>query len=376
MKNDTVKRVLGILAMAAAAAVLIVVAILTRGDGASEKDGSGNSLTMRDFAMGSALSVTLYGEADQLESVSQKLMEKIRDLDENVISWRSESSELAKWNRTAKEGEKVQISNTLCKAVSSGILLWEKSGYVLDLTIRPLLDVWGIESGDPGTFQVPTKEELEAAAEHFGMWEIYAEEKEMSRGHEDIVLDLGAVGKGYALDIAYDFLTLGDHSAPDFNVNELRSGRESTVTGGVLAVGGSVMVFGNKPEGGGFQVGVRDPEGQPDDILGTLTLSPGAGRICVSTSGGYEKYIEKDGVRYHHIIDPRTLKPADSGLKSVTVVCENGLVSDGLSTALFILGEDDIQELLEYYHAEAVFVREDGSVSVTDGLKDAWHELK
>ena len=58
------------------------------------------------------------------------------------------------------------------------------------------------------------------------------------------------------------------------------------------------------------------------------------------------------------------------------MVCENGLVSDGLSTALFILGEDDIQELLEYYHAEAVFVREDGSVSVTDGLKDAWHELK
>ena len=91
-------------------------------------------------------------------------------------------------------------------------------------------------------------------------------------------------------------------------------------------------------------------------------------KACISTSGGYEKYVEKDGVKYHHIIDPKTLKPAESGLKSVTIVCEDGALSDGLSTACFILGEEKSIKLLEKYGAEGVFIREDGSRFITNGL--------
>ena len=128
-------------------------------------------------------------------------------------------------------------------------------------------------------------------------------------------------------------------------------------------------------------MGIRDPEGLPEDILGYITFASGTGKQCISTSGGYEKYIEKDGVRYHHIIDPGTLKPAETGLRSVTVVCGDetdlygGLTSDGLSTACFILGETRALGVLEKCHAEAVLIREDGSILVTDGLKDHWKKL-
>ena len=375
--GETVKRSLGILAMAVAAGALILIAICMRKNGSAE-----GGVTLRDFAMGSAVTITLYGEQEQLEDTAGTVMEKIRRLDEEVISRRVEGSELSNWNRNAKAGEKVPISSTLSRALDGSELIWEYADHVLDLTLRPVLDTWGIEDKDPSSFQVPSEEELREAAGHTGMDKITRGDG-LARSSEDVTLDLGAVGKGYALDIAYDYLILGEHSKPAYDANEFRNGRSSRVTGGVIAVGGSVMVFGSKADGSDFKVGVRDPEGQPEDVIGTISVPSGYGRTCVSTSGGYEKYIEKDGVRYHHIIDPRTMHPADSGLKSVTVVCTGeqaagweGLVSDGLSTACFILGEKASLPILSSLNAEAVMIREDGSIYVTDGLKDAWQETR
>lgn len=378
MKDRAVRnRILGIVAMAVAAGALIVTAMLMRKQG-----GSPDGVTLRDFAMGSLVTVTLYGSEEETEEVAKTVMEKIHRLDEDVISRRVEGSELSDWNRNAKAGKEVPISNALSRALSGTDLVREFSGNVLDITLRPVLDAWGIEDKDPATFQVPTEEELREAAGHTGMDKI-TRRNGLTRSCEDVTLDLGSVGKGFALDVAYDYLMLGDHSAPAFKANELRSGRDSTVTGGVIAVGGSVMVFGSKADGSDFKVGVRDPEGQPEDVIGTILIPSGYGRTCVSTSGGYEKYIEKDGVRYHHIIDPRTLQPAKSGLKSVTVVCKGeqaagwqGLVSDGLSTACFILGEEASKNALKALGAEAVMIREDGSIYVTEGLRDAWKETR
>lgn len=363
--------------MAVAAGALIVTAILLRGKdtaggGASGGDLSQNSVIQRDFAMGSALSVTLYGETEKLETVSSAAIEKIRALDEQVISWRAENSELARWNRTAKAGEAAEVSEALSRAVTDGRKIWEGSGHVLDLTLRPVLDTWGIEEKDPGSFQVPSEQALADAAARCGMEHISVSEGILVRNREEILLDLGAIGKGYALDVVYDELLKGETPVSVSDGTEPEDAPSTPVMGGVVAVGGSVMIFGSKPDGCDYQVGIRDPEGSPEDIIGILSFRGGTGRHCISTSGGYEKFIEKDGVRYHHIIDPRTRKPADSGLKSVTVVCENGLMSDGLSTACFILGEDASREILRNFAAEAVFIREDGSIFVTEGLKDAW----
>jgi thiamine biosynthesis lipoprotein len=172
---------------------------------------------------------------------------------------------------------------------------------------------------------------------------------------ENITVDLGAVGKGYALDYVKGILDTGN------------------LKGAVVAVGGSVMVYGSKTDGSDFRVGIRNPKGAIDEMTGYLSF-PGGSNICISTSGNYEKYFVVDGVRYHHILDRTTGYPAKSGLASVTVVCENGLYSDALSTACFVLGYEASLPLLEKYNAEAVFIDDDNGITVTEGLAGIYHD--
>ncbi len=378
-------------------AVLIVIAMLLRGKGeraGSSENGASDSGSDRTdgtysdaggtygFAMGSTISVRLYGE--DAETCQREVIDAVKELDRKVISWREEGSELAEWNRTAKAGTDVKISGTLGDALVKSLELSHASDGALDITLRPVLEVWGIEEANPGDFRVPSEQELKAAGAKRGtadlrltgngkVWDGMGSQQNtqrkrqqdtqqkrqqdtepeyaLARSREDIILDLGSVGKGYALDVVYDNL----------------QGR--SLSGGVIAVGGSIMVYGSRGDGREFRVGIRDPEGLPEDILGYITFASGTGKQCISTSGGYEKYIEKDGVRYHHIIDPKTLRPAESDLISVTVICGNGLLSDGLSTACFILGEERAVKLLRKYEAEGVFVRRDGSVISTPGIE-------
>ena len=116
-------------------------------------------------------------------------------------------------------------------------------------------------------------------------------------------------------------------------------------------------------------MGIRDPFSESSaESFASLTLPA----CCVSTSGSYERYFERDGVRYHHILDPKTGYPAESGLVSVTVVCDDGFLSDALSTACFVLGYEKSLPLLEKYGARAVFVFNDKSVRVTGSLADSF----
>ena len=133
----------------------------------------------------------------------------------------------------------------------------------------------------------------------------------------------------------------------------------------MVSLGGNVQVLGIKTDGSKWRVAVQNPE-DTENYLGVLETQDRA----VITSGGYERYFEQDGKTYQHILDPKTGYPAESGLISVTIVCDDGWLSDGLSTACFVLGYEDSLPLLETYQAEAVFVTEDKEVIVTDGLKD------
>jgi len=362
-------RLIGIAAIAVASIILILVVSLFRRNRDAQPVQTSGTVTEQSFAMGTAVTLTLYGDDGVLKDVSGSILEHIRTLDQDILSWRSENSELARWNREAKAGERTKVDHKLAYAVNQSLLISEETSGALDITLRPVLDEWGIEEKTQDTFQVPSEDALKkAAARRAGVGDLWGTDDFISRSREDILIDLGAVGKGYALDKAYDLLYLGDQGKIYYAPESLKN-HDMPVAGGVLAVGGSVMVFGSKPDRTDFRVGIRDPEGLPDDIVGYISIPSGTDKMCVSTSGGYEKYIEKDGVKYHHIIDPSTLHPADSGLRSVTVVCANGLVSDGLSTACFILGEQKSLSVLSFFHAEGVFIREDGTTHVTPGLE-------
>jgi thiamine biosynthesis lipoprotein len=170
----------------------------------------------------------------------------------------------------------------------------------------------------------------------------------------DYVLDLGAVGKGYALDVLAEVLEERD-----------------TVTGATISLGGSVLTYGSKPDGTPWYVGVVNPHDSSKQ-LGVLSLR---GRWCVSTSGDYERYVEVDGRHYHHILDPATGYPGESDVKSVTILSRNGFLSDALSTACFLLGSREGLKLASQYEAEALFVTEQGNLVMTDGMQAVFQSL-
>ena len=163
----------------------------------------------------------------------------------------------------------------------------------------------------------------------------------------DMEIDLGSVAKGYTGDQILSLL------------------READVTSALLNLGGNVQALGSKPDGSPWRIGVQNPLG--DGYIGVLEVTDQA----VITSGGYERYFVEDGKTYWHIIDPATGAPAHSGLISVTIIGGSGLMCDGLSTALFVMGlEDAAQFWRETGNFEAVFVTEDGQITITEGLTD------
>ncbi len=318
-----------------------------------------NVNTIYDFAMGTSVSVSTYGGA---VSDGRQIADSIKYLDEKIISWRETDSELFELNSSYEKGIYYEISNVLYTAIFEGFNICKDSGGALDITIRPLADVWNIEGTGISDFVVPDEDCIENALENVGYENIMLiSDNELNNNinisKDNLVIDLGALGKGYALDYVKPLLD------------------SSEITGAVICVGGSVMVYGSKTDGSRFKIGVRNPKGDMDDMIGYLEL-PAGSTMCISTSGDYEKYIMHDGKKYHHILDRNTGYPADSGLSAVTVVCQNGLYSDALSTACFVLGYEKALELLDKYDAQAVFIDKDNKITITDGLSDVFVEDK
>ncbi len=148
--------------------------------------------------------------------------------------------------------------------------------------------------------------------------------------------------------------------------------RDQGVTSGIVSLGGNVQALGHKPDGSNWRVAIQDPRDQSENFL-VLEIAEQA----VITSGGYQRYFEEDGKTYHHIIDPRTGYPADSGVLSMTIVSADGTLADGLSTSLFIMGPEKAEEYWRAHSDEfdAVWMTDDGSVYLTKGLENCYESL-
>ena len=330
----------------------VYIATSKRTDTIGEDDAD----TIYDFAMGTAVSIKLYGVSDE-KAVATDIVTRINQLSDETISWRAEGSELYQLNSSYVTGKEYNVSPELNEILTMSFKICEDSKGALDISIRPLANLWNIEQATEDEFSIPYFADIADIIPEIGYENISFTDQGIILNKDGMLLDFGATGKGYALDIIRAELI------------------EDKVDGAVVTIGGSVLVYGEKSNKKPWNIGIRDPFGQDGDMIGYLTFD-GETNICISTSGDYEKYIEKDGVRYHHILDRMTGYPASAGLSSVTVVCENGLASDGLSTACFVLGYDASISLLETYGAEGIFVLSDGEIIVTDGLEDIFSKAK
>ena len=288
------------------------------------------------FAMDTVMDFTIYGESgliDQSESLIASL--------ESLVSVTDTGSELYAINQTGSGTLTGKASSLMEQALE----ICRRTDGALDLSIYPIVRAWGFTTG---SYQVPDEAEIQALLPLVDYRKI---QYDAAAGDvtlpEGMKIDLGSVAKGYAGQLVAQML------------------REHGVQSALLNLGGNVQTVGAKPDGSPWQIGIKDPQGE--DAMMVLSVEDQA----VVTSGGYERYFEQDGQTYWHIMDPSTGHPADSGLISVTIVGDEGVVCDGLSTALFVMGLEKAADLwAQSGDFEAVFVTASGEVYITEGLRD------
>lgn len=291
-----------------------------------------------NFAMGSYIEQTVWGGGADAAAAALSAIEDM----EYRLSWRLSGGDIYEINESAGK-EPVPVDSETYGILKASLSVCEESGGALDITIAPLSRLWDFD----GSPRLPDDSEISPllrAVDYRGI--ILQDDGKVLLKDENMALDLGAVGKGAACDAG------------------IEAYKSSGARRAVLSVGGSVGLYG-----GGIRpwiVGVRDPESQ--GILGELRLKEG----FLSTSGSYEKFFELDGKTYHHILDPKTGYPAESGLLGVTVLSSSGVLSDALSTACFVLGVEESLPLLREFYAEALFVTDESPhrVLITPGLSE------
>ncbi len=308
----------------------------------STTSSSTEPVSQEIFAMDTYMTVTAYGDNAQ-KGVTDAIAE-IERLD-NLLSIGKENSEIAKLNKSGSAA----LSDDTAVMVTKALDLYKSTGGAFDITVLPLMELWGFTTQD---YYVPTEDEIQSTLQRVGADKLTWDEstKTLTLG-DNQEIDLGGIAKGFTSSRIMEIF------------------KKDGVTCGMVSLGGNVHLLGTKQDGSEWRVGIQDPD-NTDDMLGVLE----ADDCAVITSGAYERNFEKDGVTYHHIIDPATGKPSNSGLTSVTIVSKDGTLADGLSTSLFVMGKD---KAIAYWkqHADefdTILVDKDRNVYITEGIADGF----
>ena len=299
------------------------------------------------FAMDTVMLLTAGG--GDAEAALAAAEEELYRLDEMLSRTREESA-VSRLN-SAPAGTPADVGREVQELIAAALDFSAVTGGTFDITLAPVSSAWGFTED---AYRVPSQEELDAMLSCVGAEHVHLEGAEAVSLDQGTEIDLGAIAKGYASDAVAAIY------------------RQNDVAHGTVSLGGNVWVCGGSPEGRPWQIGIQDPARpeQTDAYAGVLAMEDG----YAVTSGGYQRYFEADGKIYHHIIDPATGYPAESGLTSVTVVSAgtegSGTMCDALSTALFVMGEE---RALDFWRSgacdfEAILVTADGRLLATEGL--------
>ncbi len=302
------------------------------------------SASRTELVMSTVATVTLYGERAQ-EGVDAAF-EKAKEL-EMILSAQNEESELYQVNQTAYERE-TEVSETLFTVTRRSLQYCRETDGALDCTLGKINALWAFGTENA---RLPAQEEITPLLVDRGYEQVQLNEETRTIRflNPNIQLDFGATAKGFAADEMKRVLT-----------------EEYGITCGIINLGGNIITIGAKYDGQPWGIGVTDP----DDHTRVVSTEYITNATAV-TSGNYERYFIQDGVRYHHILDPKTGYSANNGLISTTVLAENSMLADALSTATYVMGLDKAVAYIEAMeNVEAIFITEDRTVVKTAGLAD------
>lgn len=296
-----------------------------------------------DYLLGTIVSITVY-DCDNGNEIIEECFEMVREL-ENKVSPADKSSVVSHLNNSALNCW-INIDSEVYALIKDSMEYCIESEGAFDIGLGRVIDLWGIGTDRQA---VPNLNELEPYMGFKCFEHVFLNDEQCSVLFDDerVSINLGACAKGYAVNKTVEFL------------------KQKGVESALIDFGGNIFAIGNK-NGKGFDIGIANPGN--DNIGGVINnLSD----ISVVTSGDYQRYFEQNGKRYHHIIDSNTAFPAESGVRSITVICADSFKGDCLSTAAFVLGAEKGKELLDKMNCGYVFFTDSG-VIVSENLKDSF----
>lgn len=320
----------------------MIMALLLTGCGGG--DAAGEEMVSRDFyAMDTYMTVTSYGK--DAENVLAECEAMVHQLEEDVSTELAES-QIAKLNQAGS----ATLTGDSAALVAEALELYDETDGAFNISIYPIMKAWGFTTKE---YRVPGEEELAdlLKATDLSTVKFDAATGKIAFGQKGMEIDLGGITKGRASAKCMDIM------------------KDAGLAGGMVNLGGNVQAFGKKPDGSLWRVAVQSPH-ESDDYLGVLEMTDRA----LITSGGYERFFEQDGRTYHHIMDPSTGRPAESGLISATIVSDDGMLADGLSTSLYVMGKDKAIEFWQAHKKQFDFIlmTDDDELYVTEPIADSF----
>jgi thiamine biosynthesis lipoprotein len=330
-------------ALAPVVALALVVAAAARPARADDR-----KVVKTDTAMGTIIQITFWTDDEPAAAAAaEAVFAEMRRLDALMTTW-TEDSDVSRINTAAGTKKAVAVSDETFTVIARAVEISKKSKGVFDITVGAYAGVWKFDEDMDGELPDPA---LVAARKKLVNWKdivLDKKKKTVRLKRKGMRITLGGIAKGYAVDRSAQLLW--DAGFVDF----------------ILQAGGDMYVSGKKGAKP-WVVGIRDPRGKREQSFAVAPVE----NHSFSTSGDYERAFVKDGVRYHHILDPRTGQPARAS-RSVTIKAKDAFTADAWSKVLFILGAEAAMKLVEDLpDFEAVFVDADNEVHVSSGLKDS-----
>ncbi|MFZ5353866.1 MAG: FAD:protein FMN transferase [Bacillota bacterium] len=331
--------------------LLFMQAVLLSACGSSQIIDSPQPISKTTFLLGTVIDIKIFDKSD--EAVIDEAFKRISEIEKKMTINNAETSEIIKLNE--ESGKKaVNVSSDTLYVLKKGRYYSELSKGLFDITAGPIVKLWNIGTDYAA---VPDSNTLAQKLQLVNYEKLTINEDASSAELEQsgMAVDLGAIAKGYAADEATAIL------------------RKHGVKHAIINLGGNMVVIGDNPNGNPWKIGIQDPDNPRGDYMGIIPLTD----QTVVTSGIYERFLEKDGRRYHHILDTRTGFPADNNLSSVSIITDSSIDADALSTTTFIMGlEEGFRYIEALENVEAIFITKDKKVYLTSGIKDRFVIVK
>lgn len=315
-------------------ALLILLLLIT---GCNSNTSSSQPISKTDFYFDTVISITLY-DTDKTHLIDEcfNLCAKYDNLFSKTIS----DSDISKIN--SSKGNTTNISNDTYELISTGMHYSSLTNGSFDISIGSLSEIWNFKDKT-----IPSEDLIQKNLKCIDYRLIELQKNSITILNPDTQIDVGGIAKGYVADKLKTFLI------------------ENGVENGIIDLGGNVLLIGSKPDNSNYNIGIAKPFGKDNETIAVVRTNDKS----IVTSGNYQRYFYENDILYHHIIDPKTGYPVNNNLNSVTILSDNSVDGDALSTSCFVLGLEEGLKLIETLdNIEAIFIDKKNNITLSSGL--------